>query len=269
MSAGSALSGCAVLVTGAGHGIGAAIATAVVAAGGAAAVNDIVRGRAQDVASQLAAAGGTAIAVPGDVSTHDGAAGVVGDAIAGLGDLSGVVNNAGVIRSGNLRDLDPGDWELVMRVNILAAAFTTHAAFETLVRTRGAVVNLSSIAAFVPARAFGAYSASKAAVAMLTKTAALEAAEHGVRVNAVAPGAIAGTDMTAAADADPAMAAQRDAAVPLGRRGRPEDVADVVVFLLSDAARYVTGAVVPIDGALSISLHERTPGVAVSSNPPG
>jgi 2,5-dichloro-2,5-cyclohexadiene-1,4-diol dehydrogenase 2 len=250
-----------VLVTGAGHGIGAAVARAVGKLGAAVAVNDVDVKRAARTVAELRKLGAHAIAVPGDVSTEGGAADVVAQATSTLGDLTGLVNNAGVIRRGTVRGLVVEDWEHVVRVNLLATALVSHAAFESLVRTGGAIVNLSSMASFVPTRAYSAYCAAKAAVSMLTKTTALEGAPHGVRANAVAPGTIQGTDMTAELDADPVLAAARDAAVPVGRLGRPEDVADVVTFLLSDAARYVTGIVVPVDGGMSISLHERTPGV--------
>lgn len=137
------------------------------------------------------------------------------------------------MKPGSIRDQVVDDWERTVRVNVMGVTYMTHAAFESLARTRGAIVNLALIAAFVPTVTMGAYTASKAAVAALTMQTALEGGPLGIRANAVAPGFISGTDMTALADADPELAARRAAAVPLGRQGRPEDVADVVLFLLA------------------------------------
>lgn len=243
-----------VLVTGAGYGIGAAIALAAARAGVAVTVNDIQGERASAVVDLIRQAGGQAAAAVGDVSSPEGAKAIVEAAVSAHGDLTGLVNNAGVVKPGSIRDQVADDWERTVRVNLMGVAYMTHAAFESLARTRGAIVNLASIAVFSPTATTGAYTASKSAVAGLTMQTALEGGPLGIRANAVAPGFISGTDMTALADADPELATRRIAAVPLGRQGRPEDVADVVLFLLSDAARYVSGTVLLVDGGLNTAL---------------
>jgi gluconate 5-dehydrogenase len=245
-----------VLITGAGHGIGAAIALAAARAGMAVSVNDLSPQRAEATVQRIRdlGSGQHASAIIGDVSTPDSARSIVAAALTAHGDLTGLVNNAGIVIPGTIRGLSPEDWERTFRVNSLGPAYVTHAAFESLARTRGAIVNLASIAVFSPAAAVGAYTASKSAVAGLTKQTALEGGPLGIRCNAIAPGFISGTDMTAAADADVAVSRRRAAAVPLRRAGRPEDVADVALFFLSAASRYVSGTVLLVDGGLNTSL---------------
>lgn len=253
------LSGRHILVTGSGQGIGAAIATACAAAGAAVAVNDLVPERAEHTASAIEASGGTVIAVIGNVATRESAAEVVRHSAEGLGGLDGLVNNAGVVRFGSLDTMTPDDWDLTMAVDFSSVAYVSRAAFEFLRVRGGAIVNLSSIAAEFPSITVGSYSAAKAAVVALTKQLALDWGPFGVRCNAIGPGLISGTSMTEVADSDPAIAQRRDSMVPLRRTGRPEDIADVAVFLLSAASRYVSGQFLLVDGGLSTTLLEYVP----------
>ena len=246
------LDGRRVLVTGGGAGIGAAIGRALAEAGAAVAVNDLDPDRASAVATEVGA-----VAVPGDVAIADGAAAVVAAATDSLGGLDGLVNNAGIVTVGALADADLDDWDRTMRVNFKSVYLCSRAARPHLADGGGAIVNLASIAAFHPNGGTAAYSPSKAAVVALTRQSALEWGPQGIRVNAVAPGMISGTNMTAAETEE--LRARRGDVVPLRRTGRPEDIAPVAVFLLSDAARYVTGQVVLVDGGWSVALLSFTP----------
>ncbi len=242
------------LVTGAGNGIGKAIALAASRTGMAVSVNDVLAERADETVRQIRAARGRAQAFAGDISEFKMAGSIVEQAIAAQGDLTGLVNNAGIVQRGTIRELVPDDWERTIRVNLLGVAYMTHHAFESLARTHGAIVNLASIASVAPTAASGGYTASKAGVAGLTMQTALEGGPYGIRCNAIGPGFISGTALTADNDADPVAAQARADAVPLRRRGLPEDVADVAVFLLSDASRYVSGQLILVDGGLGTSL---------------
>lgn len=249
----NARSGPAALITGAGSGIGRAIARALAAAGWTVAVNDVRGDAADETVAELRAGGADAVSVIGDIASIEGARAVVAAATEQLGELSGLVNNAAILRTGTLAQLQPEDWDLVLNVNVMGAVHMTHAAWASLARTRGAIVNISSVAAFAPSPAVGAYAASKAAIRALTAQAALEGGPLGIRANAVAPGFISGTGMTNRGIADPERDRRLAVGVPLRRTGRPDDVADAVVFLLSESARYVTGVTLPVDGGLLAS----------------
>lgn len=245
------LDGRRILVTGAGSGIGAAIAAACVAAGAAVAVNDVDAERAAETAR---AVGG--LAVPGDAADVDATTAFVSDAASGLDGLDGLVNNAGIVAKAGLDDVEVADWDRVMRVN-LRSVFLTSKAFAGLATHPSAVVNLASIAHAHPTPGTHAYSPSKAGVVALTRQMALEWGPAGLRANAIAPGMISGTNMSAAESDE--LRRRRGSVVPLGRTGQPDDVADAAVFLLSDAARYITGQVLGVDGGWSVSLLSFTP----------
>lgn len=250
-----------VIVTGAGSGMGKATATLLASQGHAVGVNDLVAERAAEAAAEINSKVGKdrAIAVPGDVADEKGAEGVVGTALAKWGKLTGLVNAAGIAKGGSIRDGEIEAWEVVMRVNFFSAFLMTRFAWDALVESKGAVVNFSSISAQLPASRVGAYSASKAAVVSLTQQTAIEGGPLGLRANAVAPGFITGTIMSSSADANKELSELRGQRVPLRRLGKVDDVADVVVFLLSDAARYINGQILCVDGAMGISLMEQLP----------
>lgn len=252
------LPGGKVLVTGAGSGIGAAIAAQAAAAGATVAVNDLDPARAEATAEALRAAGGTAHVVAGDVSRPEPAAAVVHAAIDAMGGLTGLANNVGLVRGGALETLAVDSWHDVFRVDLDSALWCSRAALDALRASGGAIVNTSSLVAYFPAPGAGAYNAAKAALSSLTEQMALEWGPTGVRVNGVAPGLVSGTNFSASST-DPEVQARRQPVVPLRRTGRADDIAPVVVFLLSDAARYMTGQVLRIDGGLGIALQTFIP----------
>jgi NAD(P)-dependent dehydrogenase (short-subunit alcohol dehydrogenase family) len=251
----STLDGASVLVTGAGSGIGAAIAAEVARSGGTVAVNDL---DAEAADRTCAAIGSRAFPVPGDVSTPDGAATVVGSAVKVLGRLSGLVNNVGIVRGAPLRTVGAAEWDLVMRVDCGSALYCAQAGYDHLRAASGAIVNLSSLCGVFAAPFAGSYNAAKAAVISLTQQMALEWGRDGIRVNAIAPGIVSGTNFSTSSQ-DPEAALRRGPALPLGRTGRAEDIAPAAVFLLGDGARYMTGQVLVVDGGLSIALQTLIP----------
>jgi NAD(P)-dependent dehydrogenase (short-subunit alcohol dehydrogenase family) len=252
------LRGATLLVTGAGSGIGAAIARHAAAAGATIAVNDLDPARAEATAASVRDAGGVAHVVAGDVSERDAARSVVERAIELLGGLTGLANNVGLVRGGPLDSLAADTWHHVFRVDLDSALWCSQAALDALRASGGAIVNTSSLVAYFPAPGAGAYNAAKAALSSLTEQMALEWGPSGVRVNGVAPGLVSGTNFSASST-DPEVQARRQPVVPLRRTGTADDIAPVVVFLLSPAARYMTGQVLRIDGGLGIALQTFIP----------
>jgi NAD(P)-dependent dehydrogenase (short-subunit alcohol dehydrogenase family) len=252
------LEGGAVLVTGAGSGIGVAMALAVAAAGARVAVNDLDADAAAKTCELVAAQGGVAISAPGDVGSAEGARAVVKTAVTELGSLTGLLNNVGIVRGGLLLDITEAEWDFVMRIDCSSALFCSQAAYEHLAATKGSIVNTSSLCAVFPAPGAGSYNAAKAALVTLTQQLALEWGPAGIRVNAIAPGMISGTNFSASSQ-DEGAAERRGHIVPLRRTGRARDIAPVSVFLLSDSARYMTGQLLTVDGGLGIALQTFIP----------
>jgi meso-butanediol dehydrogenase/(S,S)-butanediol dehydrogenase/diacetyl reductase len=223
------------------------------------AVNDSDGDRARRVSDELAHGGAAVCRAPGDVSSRDGAAQVVETAVKELGGLSGLVNNVGIVRGRPLVSIAPDEWDGVMRTDLSSALFCSQAAHAELQKARGPIVNTSSLCAFFPAPGAGSYNVAKAGLVSLTQQMALEWGGDGIRVNAIAPGIIAGTNFSPSSNR-PEVLERRQGIVPLGRTGTAEDVSPVAVFLLSDHARYITGQVVVVDGGLGISLQTFIPG---------
>lgn len=232
-----------IVVTGGSRGIGAAVVRACVAQG-ARVVFTYREGHEAATALESACAG-AAVAVHADVRDPDRVAAVF-DRAGGLGDLHGLVNNAGI--AGGLASLDAIDltgWQDVLATNLTGAMLYTQQAAARMAGRGGAIVNLSSTAARFGGRGLLAYAASKGGLESLTVGLARELGPNGIRVNAVAPGVI-DTDQLAVMPAERRTA--QLAGIPLGRFGTAQEVADVVIWLLSDGAAYVTGAVIPVTG---------------------
>jgi NAD(P)-dependent dehydrogenase (short-subunit alcohol dehydrogenase family) len=234
------------LVTGAARGIGLAIAHALAARGDTVVLADVIDATPQ--AEALRREGHDARAVALDVTDVE----MVRDVVAGIDaatPLDTLVNNAGIAFRSPIADVEPDDYDRLMAVNVRGLFFAMQAALRAMVpRRRGNVVNLCSTSSFTASTGpMVVYDASKATVRMLTQAAAREVAASGVRVNAIAPGTVE-TDLmrglATAAELD-TLAAQR---VPMGRLGRPEEIAAAVAFLSSDAASYITGHVLVADG---------------------
>ena len=237
------LQGQRALVTGAGQGNGAAIARGLAAAGAWVMVTDKDGEAAARTARAIVAAGGGAEAMALDV-TDQGACAAAAEAAR----PSILVNNAGILLRGPSDGMDAlARFRATFEVNVHGMAAMSLACLASLRAARGAVVNVASIQSFAAPPNSAAYSASKGAVAQLTKALAAEWAPHGVRVNAIAPGIIA-TEMSAATRADPARLDRFLTHVPMARVGEPEELVGPVVFLASAAASYVTGVVMPVDG---------------------
>jgi NAD(P)-dependent dehydrogenase (short-subunit alcohol dehydrogenase family) len=241
------LEGKTAVVTGGGSGIGRATCRRMAEEGARVAVFDVNGEAAETVAQEV---GGVGYAV--DVGEVEAVRAAVDDAAARLGGISIIYNNAGTSAFNRLHELDPAEWDRVLRVNLTGVwAGIRAAAPHMLAGGGGSIVSTASISGTRPAAGEGPYSASKAAVAALTASAALEYGPS-IRVNSVSPGMIR-TAMTAPwFEYLPDQEERFVKGTPVGRVGEPEDVADVVVFLCSDLARFVTGQNLVVDGGLTL-----------------
>jgi 2-deoxy-D-gluconate 3-dehydrogenase len=249
-----ALAGKVGVVTGAGRGIGRAIALAFAAAGADVVLASRTAGELEAVAREIDGVGRRALAVPTDVADADAVDRLAEAAVDAFGTFDVWVNNAGVAPFlATFVDTRPDGFERYFNANFLSAVYGTRAAARVLLPKRsGTVLNLSSIDAFMVEPELTYYGTAKAAVMNLTKSCALEWAGLGVRVNAIAPGWI-DTPMNRAERDDPQAEARILADIPMGRWGRPEEIASVAVFLSSDAAGFITGEVVIADGGQTLT----------------
>lgn len=262
------LTGRTALVTGAARGIGAAIAARLAAAGAHVVIADLLAAEGRAAAHALSSRGHQALFVPLDVADEWSWTEAVATVVRETGGFDILVNNAGIEVTSLIADLEVAAFRRLCEVNLMGPLLGLKSAFRAMrpsgaAGRGGAVVNISSTAAFTAYPASGPYAAAKAGVERLTKVAAVEAARLGynVRVNCVYPGLVA-TELSQASaaraleiglfpDAD-TLQAYFLSQIPLGRPGVPEDVAEAVTFLASDAARYITGVGLPVAGGLGL-----------------
>ena len=241
------LAGRAALVTGANTGIGQGIALALAEAG----ARVVAAGRSEmsETLALIAAAGGIGHALQVDLQQTGIAERVIAEAANLAGPLDILVNNAGIIRRADAIDFTEADWDEVMNVNLKANFFLAQAFAKAALNAgrTGRIVNIASLLSFQGGIRVASYTASKSGLAGLTKLLACEWASKGINVNAIAPGYVESNN-TQALRADPDRNSAILARIPAGRWGKPSDIGGAAVFLASDAAAYMHGAVIPVDG---------------------
>ena len=245
------------LVTGGAAGIGAGIAERFVEAGASLAIFDINGEGARAHASRLRDKG-PVLAIEGDVASEDAARGAVEQTVAHFGSLDVLVNNAGIEVSGPIASLSSEAWDRQLAVNLKGAFLFSKCAIPRMRGRGGAIINISSVRAFVSYPGGAAYDSSKAALIAFTRALALDHGKDGIRVNAICPGYV-DTPMTeewlkTVPDRNETMR-QLLAVHPLGRIGTPRDIADAALFLASDAAGFITGTALVVDGGMSTAGH--------------
>ncbi len=248
MSDTTELAGKVAIVTGAGQGMGYAVAHRLAAAGASLVVNDVNAAAAEQTAAALRAAGHAASSVPGDVASSQDVYGIVAATLERYGSIHILINNAGVLRPTAVIDIEEAEWDLVVNVNLKGTYLCSRAVLPAMRDAGwGRIVNFSSTAGKNVSTVGGAhYTAAKAGVLGFTRHLAKEAAPYGITVNAVCPGLI-DTEMVRATISDEQTSAYA-ASFPIARLGLPEEVAELVAFLASDRAAYITGASLDING---------------------
>lgn len=249
------LKGKVALVTGAGNGIGQAIAIRFAQAGAAICLTDIDTLAAKNTLAMIEKEGGKGIVLLDDTSTVDDVPQLIETVVKALGRIDILVNNAGIFRFQAFLDLDEEMWDATLNTNLKGSAFMAQAAAKQMIAQGegGRIINISSIDAYHPTGNLSHYDASKAGLEMLTKSIARELASHGILVNSIAPGGVATPGvlkMMGPMDAANAKEVTDGflATLPLKRMGKPEEIANMALFLASPASSYVVGASFVVDG---------------------
>ena len=236
------------VITGASRGIGRSIALALAAKGATIVAVDMDQASTEAVVAELQATGAKALAVVGNVTVSADVERMIDAAIEAFGRVDILVNNAGITRDGLLMRMKDDDWDAVLNVNLKGAFLCTRAAFKVMSKQRyGRIVNIASVVGQMGNAGQANYCASKAGLIGLTKSNAREMAKRSITVNAVAPGFIATAMTDALSDK---VRAELTAQIPLERLGSADDIANAVVFLASEAAGYITGHVLSVNGGM-------------------
>lgn len=245
------LQGRTAIVTGAGRGIGRAIAEKLAAEGAVLVAADIDEAAARQTAADL---GGDALGIRTDVTSRESVVATVGKTLARFGRIDVLVNNAGWDVAGPFVDSDPADWDRIMAVNLYGVLHACHAVLPVMAAQKsGAVVNIGSDAGRVGSSGEAVYSAAKGGVIAFTKTLAREQARYRVRANCVCPGPTDTALFASMGGDDPKLREALVRAIPFRRLAEPADIAAVVAFLASDEAGFVTGQTVSVSGGLTMS----------------
>lgn len=253
------LAGRVCVVSGAGSGIGAAIAQGFAAAGAQVALVDRDIDAARRVAGALAERGARALALACDIADEAAVLAAAEQVRQQLGPVAALVNNAGLLRPGALATVSLAEWNAVLAVNLTGYLLCARAFGQDMLQAGGgSIVHVASVSALHPQTASGAYSASKAGVRLLSRQLAAEWGPQGVRSNVVCPGMVR-TALSARFYAEPGFEARRAAATASRRIGEPQDIADPVLFLSSPRAAYVNGAELVVDGGLACMLMDMVP----------
>jgi len=243
------LAGRAAIVTGAAQGIGAACARRLAADGMSVALWDVDAARGEALAAELRGGGANALFVRCDVAKKAEVAAALATTLQAMPRLHGLVNNAGIFKAADFLDITEADWDAVIGVNLKGAFLVAQAVARHMAASGGgAIVNMSSVNGVMAIPSIASYNVSKGGVDQLTRVMALALADRGIRVNAVAPGTIATELAKNAVLGSEEAKARIMSRTPMRRLGEPEEIADVVAFLLSDASSYLTGEIVYADG---------------------
>ena len=245
------------LVTGAGQGIGKAIAFAFANEGSAVVVNDIKEEMARMISEDITTRGGRAIAIKADVSKREEVEDMIERTIRSFKRIDVLVNNAGVQTETPFLNLSEEEWDRIIDTNLKGTFLCSQLAAREMVKQGGGkIINISSIHEFLARRNIAHYAASKGGIAMLTKVMALELARYKVNVTAIAPGTVA-THMNADILSSPQKIAEMSSKIPWGRIATPEEVAKVALYLASQDAEYITGSTIYTDGGLSLTGQDK------------
>jgi 3-oxoacyl-[acyl-carrier protein] reductase len=247
------LGGKTAVVVGAGPGMGRACALALAEAGAAVVCLDISEAEATASAEAVEATGGQSRAIVVDVLQRAEVRRAIEQVVSELGDISAVVNVVGLSYWNSVLDIEDKDWDYTVDLCLRQGLYVFQEAAAAMIRggNGGSLVAISSIGGLTALPGVGAYGAAKAGLIALARTMAIEFAPHGIRVNTVAPGIVRTPRI--ASFQSPEQLREQDEAVPLGRMGRPEDIAAAVVFLLSDLSSYVTGQTLVVDGGATVT----------------